>query len=206
VTGVYGFYKNQGKNKIKCAHYQKEANPKQLGKRFIQMIINKSKKDLDTLFDTLILVQEDDKLTNIHYNTIKHLLQKSFKKTKKNSKKDYNKNMYPINYNFMRAKHNNIKQYINDLNNNGLRLFLDAKNYLKQSHLIDWVYIYNLDTSQLEIYYKKKNRQEKLTNNRPIYEHINQHFNLIQTLDYKNINESNLDIIYNIIYDKNFNG
>lgn len=135
-AGVYGFYKNKT---LKVSGYSREANPKKLGYLLFKTLYNLTDwpQELSSIFDKLILVDANVKPTDLQFEDMELEI------SNKNFYDLLNEQQNDIVYLFMSIKHSRVKY------------FVDGKENLKVWGICDWVYIYNLDSNSLEIYYKK---------------------------------------------------
>jgi hypothetical protein len=145
TRGIYGFHKN-GTDKLTYNHW--DSYPVGLGKDIIEFLRQTSIKELNTIFDQIILVDEDSKPTP---EIIKECIQYADLRVANRS----NYNWYCL-----------LRKTQGDLNcyRYGLQYMIDSKEFIKDSLFCEWGYIINLDTNMLEIYKGFRERPNSYNN------------------------------------------
>jgi len=142
TRGAYGFYKS-GITKVTYNHF--DSYPSGLGKKIIEFIKETSVEEMNKIFDSIILVSEDDT--------------PSFEQIKEVSKvietEVYNIISW---YGLLRPVQGDLSVY-----KKGLRYMIDDAEFLKNSAFCEWAYIINLDKDVLEIYrgFQKKPQKNR---------------------------------------------
>jgi len=133
TRGAYGFRKN-GEDKVTYNHY--DSYPSELGKNIIKFIEETSVKEMNKLFDKIVLVTENDKPTK---EQIKEC-EKYHNATVSTGKKEEW-------YSLLRNSQGDLSVY-----KKGLKYMIDSRQFLFNSLWCEWAYIINLDEEVLEIY------------------------------------------------------
>ncbi|MBE3579018.1 MAG: hypothetical protein IMW83_03970 [Caldanaerobacter subterraneus] len=142
TRGAYGFYKS-GITKVTYNH--SDSYPSGLGKNIIEFIKETSVEEMNKIFDSIILVNEDDT--------------PSFEQIKEVSKvietEVYNIISW---YELLRPVQGDLNIY-----KKGLRYMIDNAEFLKNSAFCEWAYIINPDKNVLEIYrgFQKKPQRNR---------------------------------------------
>ena len=143
TRGGYGFYRDSV-DKITYNHF--DSYPSYLGENFKKFIQNNSIEELNILFDSIVLLNEDDKVDEeIKTICIKNELYDDSVR----SGIDYYSLLRNLQGNFEKLK--------------DVPYMIDYKEFLGHSLFCEWAYVFNLDTNKLEVY---KGSQKELNENR----------------------------------------
>ena len=133
TRGLYGFRKN-GEDKLTYNHF--DSYPDWLGKQVVEFCKNTSIEEMNTIFDRIVLVDEDAKPT-------KEQIEKCFKyyngEVSTQSMDDW--------YCLLRNAQGELNVY-----KCGLEYMIDNHEFIKNSLFCEYAYIINLDTNCLEFY------------------------------------------------------
>lgn len=133
TRGAYGFIKN-GKMKITYNHYDSYLS--ELGFNVMKFIAGTSDKELNEIFDKIIMVREDNKPT-----------EEQIQECKKYLNLDVGNQNIDDWYCLLRETQGNLNEY-----KKGLRYMIDSKEFMGDSLFCEYAYILNLDNNYLEIY------------------------------------------------------
>lgn len=131
TRGLYGFVKNDQKKLTYC-HF--DSYPTGLGQNIINFIKNTSIKEMNEIFDKIILVNKEDIPTEEQINEcIKYSCNQIGK----------------INewYVLLRETQGDLNVYKNDC-----QYMIDNQTFIEDKLFCEWAYIINLDTNKLEIF------------------------------------------------------
>lgn len=142
TRGAYGFYKS-GITKVTYNHF--DSYPSGLGKNIIEFIKETSVEEMNKIFDSIILVNEDDTLSFEQIKEVSKVIETEV----------YNIISW---YELLRPVQGDLGVY-----KKGLRYMIDNAEFLKNSAFCEWAYIINLDENILEIYrgFQKKPRRNR---------------------------------------------
>ena len=132
TRGAIGFYKD-GVDKITYNHF--DSYPRVLGNGVKDFVL-KYEKDLDKIFESIILVDADSKTT---VEQKKDCLKYADLSVSEQSPDDW--------YCLTRKAQGDLEAYAK-----GLKYMIDNKDFLEDSLFCEWAYIINLDKRVLEIY------------------------------------------------------
>ena len=144
TRGLWGLRKD-GIDKLTYNHF--DSYPSSLGVIIIDFISNHSANELKTIFDRIILVDEDIKPTD---KQIKECHNYTDLSVGRQDIQDW--------YCLLRNSQSLPESYAN-----GLKYMIDSHDFIKDSLFCEWAYIINLDTEKLEVY---KGFQKKAQENR----------------------------------------
>ena len=150
TRGTYGIRKNK-EDKLTYNHF--DSYPSGLGEKIVEFIKKYSVEELNTLFDRLIIVNEDDKVskyidTKEKYKEIIPFLERNkdfFSYT--SDKANFNIKMDM--YSFLRHFQGDLEKYIE---NPEVNFLTSSEGFIKDSLMCEWGYIINLDTNALEVW------------------------------------------------------
>lgn len=172
MSGVYGFYKD---DIMKIAPYAGESHPKALGISLLETLYYSWPQEILYVFDSLIVVKGSDKPDDYEYDIILKCLGKLGTKLNKERK---NITFYDL----LSQKHLDVMAYFIAIRHSGLRYMLNAIEYIKTYGICDWIYLYNLNINEVEIYYRKLEMPtSNLISNDPII-NLNDNFDLIYSM------------------------
>lgn len=143
TRGTWGFYKEI--DKLTYNHF--DSYPTCLGKTIIKFIRKHSIEELNTIFENIILVNENDEPTK-----------EQIKECKKYSDLGVSQQTLEEWYSLLRKSQGNPEVYAKDL-----KYMIDNKDFIKDSLFCEWSYIINLIDNTLEIY---KGFQKQIQDNR----------------------------------------
>ena len=133
TRGLYGFRKN-GVDKLTYNHY--DSYPDCLGATMIDFCKNTSTKEMNEIFDRIVLVKEDSEPTKAQINECAEYYNGS---VSTQSVTDW--------YCLLREAQGNPDAY-----KNGLKYMIDSHNFIKDSLFCEYAYIINLDQNELEFW------------------------------------------------------
>lgn len=131
TRGLYGFRKN-GVDKTTYNHY--DSYPDYLGRNILEFIRNHGEK-LNSIFDNIIMVNEDDIPTKEQIEECKAYCDTS---VSKQTEEDW----YCLLH-----KQGDLEPYVN-----GLKYMIDNHDFILDSLFCEYAYIINLDTNKLEFW------------------------------------------------------
>lgn len=144
TRGTYGLYKN-GVSKLTYNHW--DSYPSGLGKEMLSFARNTTVKELNEIFESLIMVDEKSNPTTVEK---KRLMKLGY---------SYEEGGRQLNwYNILGGTLGDLSVY-----EDGLCYMIEYSNFIKESLYCEWGYIVNLDDETFEIY---KGFQEEKNNNR----------------------------------------
>lgn len=144
TRGAYGFIK-KGEMKITYNHY--DSYLEGLGINIMKFIANTTDKELNDIFDKIIMVDEDSIPT-----------QEQIKECEKVTNLNVSSKSVNDWYCLLRNAQGNLEEY-----KNGLKYMMDNKRFMGDSLFCEYAYILNLDDNRLEIY--KGFNKDKETDN-----------------------------------------
>jgi len=161
TRGVFGFHRN-GIDKIMYNHY--DSYPSGLGKQVRDFVKKHSIKELNTIFDRIEMIDEDQLPTP---DQVKECEPYTDLSVSNQSVNDW--------YCLLRHAQGNLEAYAD-----GLKYMIGGANFLEESLFCEWGYVINLTTKRLEIYrgfqhkpqdnrYKVDERQDNLGDESPGY-------------------------------------
>lgn len=123
-----------------------------------------------------------------------------------------NKNRDEINFNdIFSEKQNDVLSFLVSLKIPGLDYMVDGIENIKTWGICDWVYIYNLNDQEIEVFYRKDDFLDERTLSKDPYIYLEECFDLVHTIKHSltrteeeskdSFNE--LDAIYNKIMNRN---
>ena len=133
TRGCYGFFKN-GENKLTYNHFDSYFSG--LGKDIMEFCQKTNIKELNEMFNKIIMVDESDTPTQEQINECKQYADLTVGEQKV---EDW--------YCLLRDTQGNLDVYKKDL-----RYMIDNKEFMANSLFCEYAYIINLDTNELEIY------------------------------------------------------
>ena len=132
TRSAYGFHKD-GVDKITYNHY--DSYPSGLGKVIQNFIMNTLEVKLDEIFEKIVMINQNDPISV--QDRIRH---KEFLDEDVSDGKDW--------YSLLRNTQGKLEAY----RDTKLVNMIDDRNFMQDSLFCEWAYVYNLDTSKLEIY------------------------------------------------------
>ena len=150
TRGAVGFFK-EGENKITYNHF--DSYPSGLGNVMKEFVMNTLEVRLDEIFDKIVMIDGDSPVS-----TQDRIRYKEFLDENVSDGKDW--------YSLLRNTQGRLEAY-RDTN---LVHMIDNRSFMQDSLFCEWAYIYNLDTSKLEIY---RGFQKTPQENRYKFEHNN---------------------------------
>jgi len=132
TRSAYGFYK-KGVDKITYCHF--DGYPSELGKAIQNFLMNTTEVKLNEIFDKIVLINEDTPIST--QDRIRH---KEFLDEDVSDGKDW--------YSLLRETQGKLEVY----RDTDLVYMIDNQGFMQDSLFCEWAYVYNLDTSKLEIY------------------------------------------------------
>jgi len=146
TRGAYGFYKN-GVTKVTYNHF--DSYPSGLGKEVLKFIKETSIEKMNEIFDSIILVDEDEAPTSEQVKEVTEVL--------KLGEEFYDTSKRQIDwYSLLRPVQGDLTAYAK-----GLRYMIDNAEFLKNSLFCEWAYIINLDDNTFEIYRGLQKKPQK---------------------------------------------
>ena len=133
TRGCYGFRKN-GIDKLTYNHY--DSYPDWLGRNIVKFCKNTSIKEMNEIFDKLILVDENSKPTA-----------EQIAECSKYYDGSVSNQTYSDWYCLLREAQGELDAY-----KDGLRYMIDSNEFIKDSLFCEYAYIINLDTNNLEFW------------------------------------------------------
>jgi len=162
-VGVYGFYKD---NVLKIIDYKKEGNPKSLGYNLFRTLYYSWPNEILGIFNMLNPVKASDKPSEEDVQKIINIFgEGSYSFNKKNL----------TYYDLLSELQDDIFQYFTTIRHSGLNIYLDAVDKIKKQGFCDWVYIYNLNNNNIEVWFSKKEAIEQKTFE-DSYQYLNEYF------------------------------
>lgn len=153
TRGIYGFRKNN-EDKITYNHF--DSYPSCLGEEIIDYLKINSIEKLNTLYDKLILVDEEFKISDFSEEQ-KEKYKRYLEEIKNSKTSEIDMDMYS----FLRQFQGDLKKYDEFPE---IDLMLDNRGFIKISLFCEWGYIINLDDNTLEIWKGFQKKPQK--NNR----------------------------------------
>lgn len=132
TRGLYGFRKN-GVDKTTYNHF--DSYPECLGRNILEFIRNHGEK-LNSIFDNIIMVNEDDIPTKEQIEECKEYCDTS---VSKQTEEEW--------YCLLHETQGDLEPYIN-----GLKYMIDSHEFILDSLFCEYAYIINLDTNKLEFW------------------------------------------------------
>ncbi|MBO7695824.1 MAG: hypothetical protein J6T10_24600 [Methanobrevibacter sp.] len=132
TRGLYGFRKN-GVDKVTYNHY--DSYPEYLGRNILEFIRNHGEK-LNSIFDNIIMVNEDDIPTKEQIEECKEYCDTN---VSKQTEEEW--------YCLLHKTQGDLEPYIN-----GLKYMTDSHEFILDSLFCEYAYIINLDTNKLEFW------------------------------------------------------
>lgn len=139
TRGIYGLRKNK-KDKTSYNHY--DSYPSCLGEQMFEYIKRHSIEEMNELYDRLILVDENKKISELTEEE-RNGLEILFSYDDKDELID--EDMYSLLRNFQ----GDLEKYDR---NSTVNIMCDSKNFIKDSLFCEYGYIINLDTNTLEVF------------------------------------------------------
>lgn len=139
TRGIYGLRKNK-KDKTSYNHY--DSYPSCLGDQMFDYIKRHSIEEMNELYDRLILVDENKKISELTEEE-RNGLEILFSYDDKDELID--EDMYSLLRNFQ----GDLEKYDR---NSTVNIMCDSKNFIKDSLFCEYGYIINLDTNTLEVF------------------------------------------------------
>lgn len=173
MAGAYGFYKE---NELKLTSYNREANPLKLGFHIVEALYYSWPEELYKFFEDIIIVPASNIPNEYEFNKLTESLGIT----------GINKNKY-VGVPFERIlgeRQSDLISYFIAMRHSGLRYMVDGIENIKTYGIIDWVYIYNLDKLEIEVYYKKAIAPEIRTLTENPYIYLKENFDLIHTMSH----------------------
>lgn len=133
TRGAYGFIKN-GEMKITYNHWDSYLSG--LGFEVMKFIAKTSDKELNEIFDKIVMVDENSVPT-----------EEQIKECEKYLNSNVGAGKIDDWYCLLRNAQGNLNEY-----KNGLRYMIDSKEFMGDSLFCEYAYILNLDNNYLEIY------------------------------------------------------
>lgn len=133
TRGSYGFYKNNI-NKLTYNHF--DSYPTCLGANVVNFIKRHSNEELNNIFNSIKLVDEEDYPTEREALDLKQI---GFGTEYKNKKLNW--------YEILGSHYGDLNLY-----SEGLTYMINHNDFVKDSLFCEWAYIINLDSNELEIY------------------------------------------------------
>lgn len=131
--GVYGFRRN-GVDKITYSHSC--SYPTILGESILKFIKSTPVEEMDSIFEKIIMINEENKPTKEQIEECKEYFDSSIRD---NNIEDW--------YCLLRKSQGTLMPYKEDL-----KYMIDSEDFIKSSLQCEWGWIINLDTNQLEVY------------------------------------------------------
>lgn len=171
MAGAYGFYKD---GEMKISSYKGEGSPKILGHAIHDVLFYSWPQEISYMFDQLIMVKSYANPTVFEFETIMAVF----------GKEGYDlPDFEKINFEMILGeRQSSMFSYFVSVRHAKLRYMLDAEEIIKTWGVTDWVYIYNLDKNELEIYHQKETMPETRTLTDDTYVYLQENFDLIHTM------------------------
>lgn len=147
TRGIYGIRKNK-KDKTTYNHY--DSYPSYLGEQIIEFIKNHTEKEIEELYDRLILVNENlrtSQFTNKQKEKYKECLKKEDFFSHVGNRKETGEDISM--YQFLHDFQGKLEKYFEFPE---IDLMIDNSEFIKESLFCEWGYIINLDTKEFEIW------------------------------------------------------
>jgi len=141
TRGLYGFYKN---GITKTTYNHNDSLPEELGNNIVNFLRDTTIPELNAIFDKIILVDGNEKPSVSQY--FEHY------------KYDTRKNWQPMDDwdAVLREYQGNLQVY-----KDGLQYMTDDLSFIHNSLFCEYVYIINLDTNVMEVYYGGQRKPTK---------------------------------------------
>jgi len=171
MAGAYGFYKE---DELKLASYNGEANPLKLGFHIVETLYYAWPEELYIFFENIIMVPSNNIPDDYEFEKLTEALGIT----------GINKDKY-IGLSFEKIlgeRQSDLMSYFITMRHSGLRYMIDGIENIKTYGIIDWIYIYNLNKLEIEVYYKKEIAPEIRTITKDPYVYLKENFDLIYTM------------------------
>ena len=182
TRSAYGFYK-KGVDKITYCHF--DGYPSGLGKLIQKFLIETLEIKIDEIFNKIVMIDEDSPIS-----TQDRIRYKKFLDEEVSNGEDW--------YSLLRHTQGHLEAY-RDTN---LVHMIDNHGFMQDSLFCEWAYIYNLDTSKLEIY---RGFQKEPQENRYKVEKADGEYwyvALVKEVHYADLPDFDMDELENSIYNE----
>jgi hypothetical protein len=181
TRGAYGFYKS-GITKVTYNHF--DSYPSGLGENVLKFIKKTSVEEMNKIFDSIILVNEDDTPGLEQIKEVAKIIEVE---------------IYDIInwYELLRSTQGNLDVY-----KKGLKYMNDNQAFLENSAFCEWAYIINLDENILEVYrgFQKKPQKNRYYTEEPFCNCYN--VALIMEMPIKAVKKENIEDLISKIGEK----